>query len=517
VTAGASLGAAPRRNAEPSVCPDYPRSPCPEGAQLGWYATRSLEFALTGGGRRTEYAFAASRFETDGAYAFNNDYDNRTLSGRVRVAAGARSEIAAAARYTDGTFHFPTDGAGRLADRNQFRAVESFAWSVEAAHSFTARLETKLALSSHDGDQATEDRPDGPADTLGFYASLSESSIVRRKADLHANLRFGAASILTLGAEAEAQEGATAFASRSSFGPFESASDHERSNRAGYAQFVTRAGALTVTAGARAENNDRFGTFRTWRAGGNLRVPGDLLVRVAAGAAFKEPTFFENYAQGFVTGNPALRPEEARSVEIGVEKNWLTAGITLGATWFDQRFTNLIQFVSRPAQPEAPNYVNVGEAASAGLELEIRAGSPGRRTLDASWTRLVTRVLDEGTGEDRLFQHGERLIRRPKHRLVLSAGAPLGARLNASATIVHVGARDDLDFLDDFNGARVVLPAYTTVDLTVRARMFARPDLSADFRIDNLFAADYREIANFPARGRTITVAITAGMTMGRR
>jgi len=43
-------------------------------------------------------------------------------------------------------------------------------------------------------------------------------------------------------------------------------------------------------------------------------------LRVSVGRGFKEPTFFENFARGFVVGNPHLKPERSLSWEVGVER-----------------------------------------------------------------------------------------------------------------------------------------------------------------------------------------------------
>ncbi|MCI0434018.1 MAG: TonB-dependent receptor [Gemmatimonadetes bacterium] len=508
VDASAGIGHGLRTNGEPATCPGYPRTPCPD-TDLGSYTTRALDASIAGAAGALDYAFAASHLETGGAYAFNNDYDSQSTSGRVQFQAGPRTRIAASARWTDGVFHFPTDGAGRLVDRNQHRTTESLLAGVDVAHSLDDLVDVRLTLSMHDGDAMTDDPVDGPADTLGTFQSLSTSHIERRKADLHADFRAGEA-VITAGIEVESQAGSSRFASQGSFGPFESSSDHERTNRAAYAQVVAPAGAhLRLTAGGRAEDNDRFGTFLTWRWGANLNAGRGFFVRAAAGTGFKEPTFFENHAQGFVTGNPALEPEQSRSVEVGIEKELQSGRGRIGVTAFDQRFDHLIQFVASPAEPGAPNYVNLGRAKSAGLELEARAGTAAGVRIEGSWTLLDTEVLDAGTGQDRLFQQGEALIRRPANRWTLGTSAPIGSHTDVMLTLTRVGERDDLDFLDDFAGTRVTMPGFTTVSLTGRVRPFERgPALT--IRIDNLLDDRYREIANFAATGRVIFVGIAA-------
>ena len=508
----ADVGRAGRRNGDASICPDYPRSPCPEGADLGSYTTRRWEAALVGSSGPLEFSLGASRFDSDGAYAFNNEYANHTLSGRLRVARGG-SEVALTSRYSDGLYHYPTDGAGRLVDANAHQSNGSLAVGLMAGHFIAPRVELRLGLSYHEGDTRTIDEPDEVGDTLGFFASRSTSVVNRSKADLHANVYLGARAIATLGIEAERQEGRSTFSSRSQFGPFESATTKDRSNRAGYAQLLaTPIAPLAVTVGVRTEVNDRFGSFLSWRAGANLRFGAGIVVRASAGTAFKEPTFFENYAEGFALGNPELDPERSRSWELGSEWSEQGGRSMVGVTWFDQRFENLIQYTGHPP-PGEPNYVNIGEAASKGLEIEGRIGRVRGPSLAGNWVRLETEVLEAGPGTDPLFQQGQPLVRRPRNRFNLSGVLPLVGRARGGATLNHVGARRDLDFVADPGGQHVTLPGHTVVDtfLEVRFDMGASREVAIRARVENLLNEEYWEVANFPAGGRALFVGLQAG------
>ena len=483
----------------------------------GGYPTTGWDVGLGGGGTRGDYSLSFSAYDTDGAYAFNNEYANRTVTARARLVPAERSEASITARYTDGEFHFPTNGAGQLVDRNQFSTTESLALGLDAGHNFSRRVEARLLFALHELERITDDRPDGPADTLGTFRSRNAASTARRSADARVNVLLGAATTVTIGGEAEHQSGETEFTSTSQFGPFATDTDDERSNLAGYAQLVASPlQALTVTAGARAEENDRFGTFTTWRIGANLRAGGTLL-RAAAGTGFKEPTFFENYAEGFVRGNPSLEPERSRNRELGIEHALAGGHVVLGATWFDQRFRNLIQFTGQPPSPQDPNYFNIGVAKAAGVELTGRA-SLLDVDVTAGYTWLDTEVLDEGFGTDRQFLQGRRLLRRPGHSAFLTGTRAFG-RARIGASLHHVGGRDDLDFSDpaEFAGIRVTLPAYTTVQIGGDIAVLERADgtaLSLTLRLENVLDERYQEITNFPAVGRSAFLGVRLAFTM---
>src|SRR5690606_389929 len=132
-----------------------------------------------------------------------------------------------------------------------------------------------------------------------------------------------------------------------------------------------------------------------------------------------EPTFFENFATGFTRGNPDLEPERARSWEAGIEVA-ASGSVTFGATWFDQRFRNLIQYTPTTPDPDDPNFFNVGAARARGAELTASADR-SRVTATAAYTYVHTRVSDGGFGEDPAFEHGGPLLRRPRHQASLAA------------------------------------------------------------------------------------------------
>src|SRR5262249_5832631 len=77
-----------------------------------------------------------------------------------------------------------------------------------------------------------------------------------------------------------------------------------RDDGAGFAELVTGLDRpLSLTAGARVEDNQRFGTYGTSRAGLSYRLSAGPRLRASVGTGFKEPSLFQNYASGFTVGN----------------------------------------------------------------------------------------------------------------------------------------------------------------------------------------------------------------------
>jgi vitamin B12 transporter len=472
--------------------------------------------SVMGGGPRSRWSLSGARSHDGGARARNNRYENAALAASLALQPSPETAVSAALRFTDGRYHFPTDGGGAAVDGNQYRDAATLSASLEAGRTFGPRLELRSSLTASAADYRLDDAPDGPADTLGFFALATRDRLRRHRLDLHANVRARAAT-LTLGATAERQQARSRVASQSSFGPFEDRSENQRSTGAGYVQLLATPGSgVSVTAGARVEQSSRFGTLATWRSGLKLRG-GRGALRLAAGTGFKEPTFFENFATGFVRGNPALEPERTRSIELGAERALAGDLVRLEATAFVQRLANLIQYTATPPAAGASNYYNVGEATASGLELAARVNAAESLAFDVAYTLLRTRVSDAGFGMDRSFLQGRPLLRRPRHEGSIAAGWRTAAgRLHGQLAVT--GARDDLDFSDpaDFAGSRVRLPAHARLDLAFERILIAAargPRLELLLSAHNLLDARYEEVRNFPAARRTVRVGIrgTAG------
>jgi vitamin B12 transporter len=480
-------------------------------ARAGSHGSVDLAASVAGSAGRLSYSGSASRFDSDGALAFNNDYRNTEVGARVAFDPDEATSLVLAARHSDHDFHFPTDGTGALADRNQFTAGTRTVLSLDARRRF-GPLRAELTLGLNDTEEGIRDAPDDAEDT----ESLRTDDRARRLlADGRVHVELGRRTTLTAGALLEDESLRTALASESSFGPFTSASDDRRGTRAGYVQVhATPTPRVSLTGGLRQEDNDAFGGFTTWRAGAAWTPAAGVRLRASAGTGFKEPTFFENYAQGGVRGNPDLVPEESRSREIGVDVASRGRGVTLSATAFDQRFENLIDFTFAPPEEGDPNYFNIARADARGLELALHAEIARGLRLDADYTWLDTEVLDPGfdATADAQFAPGRALLRRPAH-----AWSGTVSWRSARSDVVGlegrwVGEREDQDFRD-FPAARVRVPAFFVLDASAEVPLVGRtggPGVAGVLRIENLLDRDYEIPFGFDARGLTVLAGVRA-------
>jgi vitamin B12 transporter len=478
--------------------------------QGGTYGTHEGEISALGGDDKMSYSLSAAQHNTDGIYAVNSAARNGTYSGRFRLTPDAHSDVALTLRYIDAGAHIATNGNGVPNDSNQTHTERRFIGSLDAGRFLTSRLEARVSLGATDADARSEDRPDGPDDT--DFPFDSRTRLYRRSADARLNFTIVPDVIVTGGGSYETQhERATG------------ADPEHRSVGAGYAQVVgTSFARLSYTAGVRLDHNSTFGDFTSSRVGVAYDLPSATRVHAAFGTAFREPTFEESSSsQPFDVGNPNLRPERSRSWEVGAEQNIVRGRASIGATYFDQRFRDMIQYNGFVDQ-DAPNYFNLAAATSRGVELTLRVTPAAPVTLTASYTYTRTRVTDAGIDSSATasFVQGARLLRRPSN--LGSATASYAFRRPETSLhleVASIGDRDDRDFSDEvtFIPKAVTLPSYTVVALAgelgiLRRGAGAAPDVVLTARVDNLLDRKYQQIFGFASPRRTFLIGARIGI-----
>jgi len=477
--------------------------------RAGSYARREASATLSGGGPGLGWSFGVNHLETAGVLPFNNAHRNTALTGSVRIAPDARTGASVSFRLADRRFSFPTDGAGDPVDRNSFTFGDEASLAVTGSRRLGDRLEIRAGLTLARTEGGTDDQPDSPGDTLGFYGFTSLDHVQRATADVRGNWTVGPA-VATVGLEVEGQRQRSFSESASQWGVTPGRSEYARGNRAGFAHVTGSRGTVSYGLGGRLEDNERFGRSGSWNAEAGWRVAPATRLRASAGSALKEPTFYENFATGYVRGNPDLAPERARSWDVGVEQSVFGGRGTLRVTWFSQVFRDLVEYTSTPPGPTDPNFLNVARSRSRGLEVAAEARL-GASTLAGDWTWLDTRVLDAGPEADggADFVAGGRLLRRPVHAGNVHVRLPLGP-VAVRSDVRVVGRREDRDF-SVYPADRVSLPLYTTVNVGMETSLGIR--LTVTLRGENLLDARYEEVLGYRAPGRGLYLG--AGVTLG--
>ena len=482
-------------------------------AEAGSFGTLNGRAGVLGGASSLSYSAHASRLSTDGIYPFNNGYGNTVVSGSLRGLPDARTDATLSVRYSDNRYHFPTDFAGVPSDSNQANAGRALSLGADVGRRLGDRFELRVTAGGSRSDGEFDDSSDHPGDTLGFgFASHRESRADRGNVDARINGVLSPTLTVTAGGQVEHESERQSGETTSNFGgivttpdtPF----DRTRTTVGSYAQgVIDLASGLAVTLNARVDRNSAFGTFFTYRAGAAYRLGSETRVRASAGRAFKAPTFCEQFCDApFVVGDSTLRPERSTSWEAGIEQGFAGGKASAWATYFDQRFRDMVVYDGGVA-PGAPTYRNGAAARAHGIESGLRTSLGRGITATASYTYLLAKATDDGGLPSPSFARGERLIRRPAHSASLVARVRLFNRASVGGSVSYVGKRDDVDF-NQFPSARVELPAYTLVEVAAEVEILAprygRPGLSGMVRVENLFDEDYDQVVGFPGRPRGV-------------
>ncbi|WP_164007663.1 TonB-dependent receptor plug domain-containing protein [Pyxidicoccus trucidator] len=262
---------------------------------------------------------------------------------------------------------------------------------------------------------------------------------------------------------------------------------------------------LVLVPGARVDTDSQFGSAVTPRLALRVDPLSWLTLRGGYGWGYRAPGFqellldFENPSVGYaVRGNPDLRPERSRSLNLSAEARPASESLLwVGA--FQHTLRDMIG-VSLQQGGEASlfTYVNVERATLRGGELGVRQRLPGRITAELGYT------LTDGRSEST----GRALEGQARHRLTAQASwRHRESGVEAWARGALVGPRP---FYPDADGDGVVEPynarSYVTVDARVGWRL--REELQLFVLGTNL--ADAGNPTDLPIPPRTFQAGLSA-------
>lgn len=305
------------------------------------------------------------------------------------------------------------------------------------------------------------------------YASTFDTR--RRMATLQADATLGD-SLLTFGLDWHADR----------VGSSTRYARDRRVNRGLFVQWQQDLGAQSLQASLRRDEDSQFGGVTTGSALWGWRLGDALRLSARYGTAYKAPTFNELYFPGY--GNPALQPEHARSVEIGLRGEHAAGGWSLNA--FETRIDDLIAYDADLRPTPGPN--NIDRARIRGVEA-VGDLHVADWDLRASATWLDPRA--DGDNASR----GRHLPRRPTRSGRLDIDRRFD-RVSLGASVTGAGHR----YENLANTRR--LDGYGLVDLRVGFE-FAR-DWSVQLTAGNVFDRHYETAEFYPQPGRHWLLAL---------
>ncbi len=452
-------------------------------AEGGSYGTWKTGGNISGGTDRVNYSFDVSRLETSGFSAADknlgnvlpNGYRNTNLSGRTGFKVNEALDLGVTLRYGEGKSFLDNGGGKGADDPNSYgRFNELFTRGFGHLKLFEGFWEQTVGVAY----SRTDRNNVNAIDPLNNFSSAATNLGEKVKLDYQNIFHVHKSNTVMLGIEEEA-DSLSSFASAYSpdpiYGYSSSASIPIKTmNTLGYylQDQIKLFDRSFTTLGVRYDDNNRFGGHETWRANElyTIKETGTRL-KGSYGTGFKAPTLNQLYDTIYNTGNINLKPETSRGWDVGVEQDVFKKFSTVGISYFENAFSNLIQ-------ADAATYVNqnVSKAKTNGIETFMEMRPLTDLTLRSTYTYQDAKDLDTGN----------QLLRRPRNKASFDTDYRFLEKAHVHVNVLMVGQK--ADYASTVAGY-VMLNLSGSYDIHKYVQVFGR--------IDNVLNKQYEEVYGY--------------------
>tara|TARA_R110002110_G_scaffold406421_1_gene626494 strand:+ start:333564 stop:335429 length:1866 start_codon:yes stop_codon:yes gene_type:complete len=443
-------------------------------AEGGRYGSQQFTANVAGGNNVVDFNLSAADFATDGFNARSTDttqrdddgYENTTLHARLgwNVTDTLRLNLVVRDLDADNDYDdcFTVD---TFANTNLCEdTYEQQAWRAQADYQ-AGRFTHQLFYSDSDIERAFYSEgllsfsTDGGLEQTGYLGSFDGADALK----------------LVYGVDLETES------------INDGSIDEERDQQGYYLEVQSDFSELLfITAGARYDDNDDFGSHTSYRVSAAylmLVENGELKFRTTYGTGFRAPSLYEiSYNDGPFSYAPAaetqLKEETSAGVDVGLSYT-RSNGLFLEAVYFDQTVNDEIFF---DLQDFSGYLQSNGDSRSRGVELIAEWPVLDGVNVNANYTYNDT---EDESGDSRIF--------RPKHLAnagltwrTLTDRLRLGINLRLSQDAVNSAGSS----LDDYE----IIELSASFDLTRGLQIYGR--------VENLLDEDYQEIPTYNTTGR---------------
>ena len=446
----------------------------------GSFETYNLTGNILGTLDKLGYSLSAERFKTNGTSSAgesfggieSDGYKNTGLSSRLDYSFNQSLRLNLSGRFTDSKSDLDKTNVP-YDDPNFITSQKEQQYSVRLIRQTpNSKSNQQLQLFVGDINRTSSDNfdPAHPTDS-----EFTETSGQRIGASFQQTIQLSRSNSFSAGIETERSSFSSDLFFRSLFYDFIDHVGGKASWSRGifiFDQFQINE-RLFLTLGGRLDEHKQFGTTGTYRfTAAYLIDKTGTRFRSVIGTGYKAPSVFQLYHPSPYIGNANLLPEKSQSWEVGIEQELKRDVLSASLTYYKNNFEDLIVGIK-----------NIAEASSRGAEASIEV-----KTLKFR-SRLDYTYCDSKDKSTEVV-----LIRRPKHKLVLSTGYEFSSKFQMNLTARHTGKRVDLDF-SQYPSPRVVLKEYSVVNLAASYNFSNKLKLTG--RVDNLFDKKYQEVYSY--------------------
>ncbi len=454
-------------------------------AEGGSYGTWKTGGNISGGTERVNYSFDASRLETAGFSAADknlgnsmpNGYKNTNLSGRAGFKVNDALDFGTTLRYGEGKSSLDNGGGKGADDPNSYgRFNELFTRGFGHLKLFEGFWEQTVGVAY----SRTDRNNVNGVDPVNNFSSAATNLGQKVKLDYQNIFHVHKSNTVMLGVEEEVDSLSSSASSDYPAWSYSSSASIplKTMNTLGFylQDQIKLFDRSFTTLGVRYDDNNRFGGHETWRANElyTIKETGTRF-KGSYGTGFKAPTLNQMYDTIYGTGNVNLKPETSRSWDVGVEQDLFKKVSTLGISYFETAFNNLIQ-------ANSPFYVNqnVSKAKTNGIESFAEVRPMTDLTLRATYTYQQAQNLDTGN----------QLLRRPRDKASFDTDYRFLEKAHFHVNVLMVGKK--ADYASTVAGY-AMLNFSGSYDVHKYVQLFAR--------IDNVLNKQYEEVYGYGTSG----------------
>lgn len=453
--------------------------------EYGYRNTAEAQANISGTSGIATGSIGGGTFRTDGISALaagteRDGYRNVSANGKLKLAFNDALSLDLRAYFNRGKVEFD-DPFGATPDTfPETRNRQFIGYAGLNAAFLGGRFRNRLSYTRTDLSR----RGIEPNVPFSFNVNTLKGTIDRF--EYHGAFDIADAAALIFGLEHERTFASTFFPAGGGATPDQA----ETSVTSGFGQIILKPlTGLTLTGGVRYDDYSQYGGQTTF--GANFAyTPNDgrTVFRGTYAEGFRAPTLTEALLP---FGNTALKPETAKSFDLGVEHSFLDGLATASVTLYRRTSHNLITFSFVTFQSE-----NIAAARSQGLELGLALRPAQNLRIDANYSLIDAK----SRSTDATF--GNRLARRPKDNANLSIDWTSPVKLAIGASVSITG--DSFDNLSN----TVRLDGYTLA--SIRASYPINTAIEIFGRVENLFDAKYQTVSGYGSYGRNAYAGVRA-------
>ena len=254
----------------------------------------------------------------------------------------------------------------------------------------------------------------------------------------------------------------------------------------GYAGWIQKAhltDRISGEVGIRADHHEKFGTTPTYSAI-FAYAKNNTVLKAGMRTGFLNPTLYSLYlSNDFVQGNPNLKPEQTRTIDLSFEQKLPNQHLSLQLTPFWTRAKKMIHSISQNGRYQSLNAS--GTTTLSGLESQLSYTPLPllKFTLNHTYTNLD-------------FKQTNVNPEFPRHKAHVNMEYWASKALSLCPEILYIGPRHSYDGPN--------LKEYMVVSTSLKYQL--KPGASLFARCENLFDTRYVHTHNYQTPGRSFYV-----------